>query len=213
MVALLGAMVAVSCCVAPTDNDVLVGLMVTPVTATVVTVMAQVAVLLPSWVVTVMVAVPAATAVTRPLVFTVAIAVLLDDQLTVLLVALLGAMVGVSCWVPPTATEAVVGLMVTPVTGTLVVLTVIADVAVKALSLVVAVIVAVPAATAVTKPEVLTVATAVLLDDQVTPVTVAFDGTSVAVSCCVALTARLAVVGLTVTPVTGMGCVLYQLPL
>lgn len=211
--ALPGAIVAVSCCVAATDNDVLVGLIVTPVTATVVTVTAQMAVLLPSWVVTVTVAVPAATAVTRPLVFTVAIAVLLDDQLTVLLVALLGAMVAVSCCVPPTETDAVVGIMVTPVTGMLVALTVIADVAVRALSLVVAVIVAVPAAIAVTKPDVLTVATAVLLDDHVTPVTVAFDGTSVAVSCCVPFTARLALVGLTVTPVTGTGCVLYQLPL
>jgi hypothetical protein len=43
---------------------------------------------------------------------------LLVDQLTVLLVALVGAMVAVSCVVPPTSMDAVVGDMVTPVTGT-----------------------------------------------------------------------------------------------
>jgi hypothetical protein len=85
--------------------------------------------------------------------------------------------------------------------------------AVKPLSVVVTVMVAVPVATAVTSPLALTVATAVLFDDQLTPVMVALAGARVAVSCCVAPLATVAVVGLTVTPVTGTGCVLYQLPL
>ena len=58
---------------------------------------AQVAVLLPSVVFTVMVAVPAATAVTKPVALTVATAVLLDVQVTALLLALAGASVAVSC--------------------------------------------------------------------------------------------------------------------
>ena len=62
--------------------------------------------------------------------------------------------------------------------------------------------VAVPAVTPVTKPDALTVATAVLLDDQVTFWSEAFDGATVAVSCCVKPAAMLAVVGLTETPVT-----------
>jgi hypothetical protein len=85
--------------------------------------------------------------------------------------------------------------------------------AVKLLSVVVTVIVAIPAATAVTRPLELTVATAVLSDDQLTPVTVAFVGARVAVICCVAPVAIVAVIGLTVTPVTGTGCVLYHVPL
>jgi hypothetical protein len=64
------------------------------------------------------VAEPDATAVTSPLVLTVAIALLLVDQLTVLLVALVGATVAVSWVVPPTVKDAVVAFKVTPVTGT-----------------------------------------------------------------------------------------------
>jgi hypothetical protein len=56
-----------------------------------------VAVFAPSCVVTVIVAEPEATAVTSPLVLTLATALLLVDQLTVLLVALVGATVAVSC--------------------------------------------------------------------------------------------------------------------
>src|SRR3954468_12557763 len=61
---------------------------------------------------------------------------------------------------------------------------------------------AVPMALAVTKPFALTVATAVLLDDHVTFLLVAFEGATVAVSCCVAPTVTVADVGETVTPVT-----------
>ena len=73
----------------------------------VVTVTAQVAVLLPFWVVTVIVAEPCATAVTVPLA-TVATFVLLLDQVTFLLVALAGNTVGVSVRVLPTLSVAVI---------------------------------------------------------------------------------------------------------
>ena len=94
------------------------------------TVIDEVAVLPPSWVVTVIVAVPAATAVTKPLAFTLAIPLLLLLQLTFLFVALEGATVAVSCCVPPTLSVAEVGLTLTPVTGTLEVFTVTEHVAV-----------------------------------------------------------------------------------
>ena len=61
-----------------------------------VTVTAQVAVKLPSEVVAVMFAVPAATPVTNPLELTVAAPVLLEPQVTAWLVALVGATVAVS---------------------------------------------------------------------------------------------------------------------
>lgn len=80
--------------------------------------MADVAVLAPSAVFTVMVAVPAATAVTKPVALTVATAVLLLVQVTLVLEALAGAMVAVSCCVNPAAIFAVVGDTLTPVTAT-----------------------------------------------------------------------------------------------
>src|SRR4051812_48771586 len=155
-------MVVVSCCVPPTPIVAELGETVTPVTATLLTVTAHVAVFPPSTVVTVIVPVPAATAVTKPLLFTVAIDALLVLYVTFLFEALPGETVGVNCWVLPTASAAVVGLTVTPVTGTL--LTVTAHVAVLDWSTVVTVMVAVPEATAVINPEVLTNATALLLD-------------------------------------------------
>jgi hypothetical protein len=92
LVALLGATVTVSVSVAPTfsESDVLFN--DTPVTEITgfVTVIAQVAFLLPSVVVTVIVAVPAVFADTRPVTLTVAMFVLLDDQVTALLVASYG---------------------------------------------------------------------------------------------------------------------------
>ena len=65
------------------------------------TVIAHVAVKPPSCVVTVIVADPAPTPVTRPVEFTVATAVLDELQVTVLFVALAGRTVEVSCCVPP----------------------------------------------------------------------------------------------------------------
>ena len=75
-------MVALNCCVPPIRIDAVVGLTVTPVTSIGLTVMIEVAVLEPSAVVTVMVAVPTLRPVTNPLVLTVAIDVLLLLQVT-----------------------------------------------------------------------------------------------------------------------------------
>jgi hypothetical protein len=70
-------------------------------------------------VVTVIVAEPAATAVTSPVVaFTVAIVVALLLHATVLLVALAGATVAVRVWLRPLTRLRVVGVTVTPVTAT-----------------------------------------------------------------------------------------------
>jgi hypothetical protein len=79
-VALAGAMVAFNCCVPPINIDAVVGDTLTPVTKIGLTVMTEVAVLAPSAVVTVMVAVPTLRPVTNPLVLTVAIDVLLLPQ-------------------------------------------------------------------------------------------------------------------------------------
>ena len=68
--------------------------------------------------VTVIVAVPAATPVTTPAVLTVATLLLLVLQVTFLLVAVLGNTVGTNVVVPPIAIDALVGNTVTPVTGT-----------------------------------------------------------------------------------------------
>src|SRR5438552_3828594 len=156
--------VAVSCTVWPTCTDAVLGLTVTDATGTVLTVIAAVP-LCPS-LVAVIVAAPAVTPVTTPLPLTVATPVLLLPQLTGrpdngLPLASFG--VAVSCTVWPTGTDAVLGLTVTDATGT--VLTVIA--AVPLCPSLVAVTVAAPAATPVTCPLPLTVATAVLPLGQV----------------------------------------------
>ena len=132
-----------------------------------VTVTEQVFVLLPSVVVTVIVAVPAATADTCPLLLTVATAVLELVQETLLSVAFAGKTVAVRSVLPPIWRFADVGLMLTPVTA--IASTVTEQEAEMVLSVVeVAVIVAVPAATPVTFPELSTVAILVLLLDQLT---------------------------------------------
>ena len=80
------------------------------------TVNAQVALLLlPSAVVTVMVAVPGALAVTRPELLTVATVVLLDFHVTFLLLVLLGVTVAVSWSVCPVFSVAEVLFNDTPV--------------------------------------------------------------------------------------------------
>ena len=66
----------------PINMDAVVGLTVTPVTKIGFTVMTEVAVLEPSCVVTVIVAVPTLTPVTSPVALTVATAVLLLLQVT-----------------------------------------------------------------------------------------------------------------------------------
>ena len=80
----------------PTARLPVVGDTVTPVTATVLDVTVAIAVFAPLTVVTVTVADPAATAVIRPVLLTDAIAVLLDDQVTFLLLAFDGLTVAVS---------------------------------------------------------------------------------------------------------------------
>ena len=90
-------------------------------TTEVLTVTAQVAVLPPSLVVTVIVAVPAFTPVTTPSEETVATPVLDEVQATVLSVAVDGLTVAVRVAVLPCDRVRVVGETVTPVTGTVVV--------------------------------------------------------------------------------------------
>ena len=75
-------MVADNCCVPPIKIEAVVGDTLTPVTKIGLTVMVEVAVKLPSAVVTVMVAVPTDTPVTSPVALTVATAVLLLLQVT-----------------------------------------------------------------------------------------------------------------------------------
>lgn len=95
LVALAGTKVAVSGALWPRPMDAVDRLKRTRVTGTT-TVTKQVAFLAPSAVVTVIVAVPPATAVTRPLLETVATPALLVDQATVRFVALAGATVATS---------------------------------------------------------------------------------------------------------------------
>src|SRR6266545_4167495 len=150
---------------------------------------------------------PAATPETTPLVFTVAIEVLLLVQFTarperVLPFASFG--VAVSCAVCPIWMVAVAGLTATDATGTWVTVTA----ALPVFPSLVAVIVTEPATFPVTSPLVLTVATAVLLlvqptvrPDRALPLA----SFGVAVSCTVCPTRMLAVAGLTATEATGTG--------
>src|SRR5712691_7344326 len=197
--------VAVSWTVDPTATLAGDGVTVTPATGTGVTVTLDVP-LCPS-LVAVIVAEPAATPVTSPLPFTVAMAVLLLDQVTTRPVrgfpfASLG--VAVSCTVSPTCTLAGDGVTVTLATGTGVTVTL----DVPLCPSLVAVIVAEPIATPVTSPLPFTVAMAVLSLDQVTTRPgrgLPFASRGVAVSWAVDPAATRAGVGVTVTPATGTG--------
>ena len=95
-------------------------------------------------------------------------------------VALEGETVATRVWVSPTSIVREVLFRLTPVTGITAELTVTAQVAFLPPSLVVTVIVAEPAFFAVTTPELETVATVVLFDDQVTSWFVALAGVIVA---------------------------------
>ena len=134
----------------------------------------------------VIVAVPILFAVTTPL-ETVATLASLVLQVTVLSVALSGLTVAESVTVSPTLSEAEVWLKVTEVTG--VAVTVIAQVAL--LSPALAVIVAVPIFFAVTTP-LLTVATEPSDVDQVTVLSAALSGETVAVRVTVSSTPNVA---------------------
>ena len=180
---------------------------VTPVTGTF-TVTVQLAVLLPSTVVTVILADPAPIAVTTPSASTVATEVFELLQVTSLLVAVVGLIVAVRVPVEPLDRDSVVLLRETPVTGTV---TVTVQVAVLEPSAVVTVIVAVPAVTAVTLPSESTVATEVLELFHVTAVLVALVGAMVAVRVSVEPLESDRVVLLRETPVTGTPTVTVHL--
>ena len=126
-----------------------------------------------------MVASPAFTPMTLPLA-TVATASLLDFQVTFWLVAFSGVMVAVRVSLSPTKMLVAVLLSFTPVTLTSLSLTVTLHVAVLPPSSVVTVMVASPAFTPMTLP-LATVATASLLDFQVTFLLEASLGATVAV--------------------------------
>lgn len=134
----------------------------------------------PSVVVTVIVAVPAVFAVTKPEDETVATDVLLEDQETDLSVALDGVTVADNVWVSPTVIVRLDWFRLTPVTA--IGFTVTEQVAVFFPSSVVAVMTAVPTFTADTFPFESTVATLELELDQVTFLLVAFEGVTVAVN-------------------------------
>ena len=199
-VALLGLTVAVSVSVAPGVRVSEILFKRSPVTATVAleTVTVQVADLFPAF--AVIVAVPAATAVTLPP-LSVATFVLLLLHVTVLSVALLGLTVAVSVAFAPVVRERLVLFKLIPVTATVALETVTVQVA--DLFPAFAVIVAVPAPTAVTLPP-LTVATFVLLLLHVTVLSVALLGLTVAVKDAVSPVFIDKLLLLTETPVTAM---------
>src|SRR5699024_6752153 len=73
--------------------------------------------LLPSFAFTVIVVVPSVLAVTKPVLLTVAILLLLLLQVTDLLFALFGVIVTLNCFVCPSSNITLVGLTVIPVTN------------------------------------------------------------------------------------------------
>ena len=178
--------------------------MLTPSTFVLVdfTVTMQLAVLLSSSVVTVMVAVPSFTPLTNPSLFTVATSVLLLAHVTFLFVALEGVTVALSCVSSPSFTSGF-PTMLTPLTGIFcsLLVTVTAHVAVWFPSAV-TVIVASPGATAVTFPLLSTVATLSLLLSHVTLLFVAVEGDTVALRFVVSPTLRLTELLSSLTPVT-----------
>jgi hypothetical protein len=164
------------------------------------------AVWLPICVATVMVAMPGAMPVTRPELLTVAMALSLLVQVTLLSVAFEGRTVAVSWTEPFTAIDDGTGWSMLTLVGRASV-TVTAHVAVLLPSAVVAVIVAVPFDTALTvteSPVPLTVAMALSLLVHVTFLFVAFDGWIVAVSVSLSPTEMSAEALLSETLVTAM---------
>jgi hypothetical protein len=152
-------------------------------------------------------AIPTEIAVTTPCTETVAIAVFVEVHVTARPIKtppLASRVVAVACDVPTAVIELDDSATVTEATGTGV--TVIDDV--PFFPSLVAVIVALPTETAVTSPELLTVATAVLFDDQVTNLpgrTTLFASLVSAESCSVAPATTFPAGGLTTTDATGTG--------
>jgi ABC-type amino acid transport system permease subunit len=162
---------AVNCCVGVITKTRLTeaGVTVTVLTGASVTVIDDVPVFV-SLVAVIVTGPPAATAVTKPVLLTVATAVLLELHVTarpVSTLPLTSVSVAVSCCVGviPKTRLAEDGLTVTALTGASV--TVIEDVPVL-VSLVAVIVTGPPAATPVTRPIASTVATALLLEDHVT---------------------------------------------
>jgi hypothetical protein len=182
--------------------DVLLRVTLVGTIAVALTVTVQFAVLLPSVVLTVIVALPADTPLTSPLDDTVAMAGALVLHDTLLFVALDGATVALSVSVLPTRSVVELLLRDTPVTATVGVLTVTVQVAVLLPSALVTVITALPADTAVTKPLWFTVATVALPLLHVTFLFVALDGEILAVKVSVFPTVREVDDLFKLTPVT-----------
>ena len=203
--ALSGLTVAVKVRVSPSVSVAVVLSNDTPVTGYTfaLTVTEQVAVLLPSSVVTVIVAVPAFNAVTLPL-ETVATEVLLLFQLTFLLVALLGLIVAVRVNSSPSVISQDALSRVTSVTGYTFALTVTEHVAIFPPSSDFTVIVALPGLIAVTTPS-FTDATDELLDDHITFWFSAFEGDTVAIRVCVSPSTSVIDVEFSVTAETAIG--------
>jgi hypothetical protein len=174
----------------------------TPVTAigAAVTVTAQVAVFFPSSVVAVITALPVALPVITPFVTDTVLAALLA-QVTLWLVASAGITVALSVSIAPTYSVVLVLFSVTPVTATLVVLTVTAQESVFRPSAVVTVMTAFPAALPVTTPFI-TDATAGALLSHVTFWFVASLGVTVAVRVSIPFTRMTVLSLLRDTPVT-----------
>jgi hypothetical protein len=194
-VALEGDTAAVKVSVLPMVIVVNVLFKDTPVTATLLvpleTLTAQVAVLLPSKVVTVMVALPAETALTVPP-DTLATVLLLLLHDTFLFVALEGETVALRVSLAPTVNERLVLLRLTPVTATVLLppVTVTEQVAVILPSVVVTVTVALPADIPITSPVDETEATEELLLLHKRTLLLASDGETVAVKVSKVPTAR-----------------------
>ena len=181
-VAFSGLTVAVNTITSPSTISKDVLFKETPVTAYTLawTFTEQVAVLPPSSVVTVIVALPFETAVTLPS-CTVATDELSEVQIRFLLVAFSGVIVAVKVATSPSVSSIDVLSKTTPVTGYFLSLTVIEQLAVIPPSSVFTVTTAVPLLRAVTLPS-STVATDGSSDDHVTFLFVAFSGLTVAVN-------------------------------
>src|SRR5437016_5514215 len=205
MLPLASRRVAVSCCVCPAGTLADAGLTVTDATGTPLTVTLAVP-LCPSLVAVSVTGPPAATPLTSPLPFTLAIALLLDCQLIARPVKglpLASRGVAVSCTVCPIATVPELGVTVTAATGASVTVTLAVPLCP---SLVAVIVTGPPGPTPVTSPLPFPLAIALLLDRQVItqPVNgLPFASRGVAVSCTVCPCSTLTEAGLTVTEATG----------
>ena len=128
---------------------------------------------------------------------------MLDDQVTDWSVALDGVTEAVNAYVSPSVIDKVLLSKLTPVTEMIFAFTLTEHEAVFDPSFVFTVIVAEPTAFAVTTPKEETVATEVLLDDQVTDWSVALDGVTIAVNASDSPSVNEIVLLSKTTPVTG----------